>query len=508
MEAFNIKFGKQATAGFLGKLFFYIFGFISTIVFSRNLGPASYGDFALFVTVLNITIIIHTIGLPLSARKFLSYYDDLNYKKNYTIALIKIFLFSFVVTLVILNIVVRYIDLIFNTEIFYHYKNYFLVVLFLLSLKSVLEGISQGIEKNHIYAISEFIFGSLKIVIFLLMIHFAHFAKVSLYHAIFAIIVSSLIAIIIYVQRIIKYFSIKKNKGSQKKNINIYIEIVKYGFVVATTNLLAVIIIQTDKLMIGIFHSSEFVGYYNVGLMLANFTSFLLVAISPIVSTTISNFYSKRQKRKIENFYRYVTKWLILMTLPFSMVLIVFAKEIISNLFGTAFETATDVLIIISISKLFEVLIGPIGFLLVMSGNEKKDMAINSIAIIINIVLNYWLIPQYFLIGAAIATSVSWILIALAKIAIMVKAKQYNILNIQDKLKVLSISIIMLIAIFLLKKIIFDIHIVVKIALISLVAYSISFFTIFIFMDNNEKMLLKNIGKNLITINRIALKQK
>jgi O-antigen/teichoic acid export membrane protein len=88
------------------------------------------------------------------------------------------------------------------------------------------------------------------------------------------------------------------------------------------------------------------------------------------------------------------------------LVFALFPTQILS-VFGDEFKIAAFSLIILSIGKMFSAICGSVGTLLQMSGNQKYFQNVLIAAAILNIILNYILIPEFKLIGAAVASLVS-----------------------------------------------------------------------------------------------------
>ena len=88
------------------------------------------------------------------------------------------------------------------------------------------------------------------------------------------------------------------------------------------------------------------------------------------------------------------------------MIFSIFPEEILA-IFGPEFVTAAYCLILLSLGKMFSAISGSVGTLLQMSGNQIYFQNVLIAAAVLNVVLNYFLIPIYGLIGAAIASMVS-----------------------------------------------------------------------------------------------------
>jgi O-antigen/teichoic acid export membrane protein len=96
-------------------------------------------------------------------------------------------------------------------------------------------------------------------------------------------------------------------------------------------------------------------------------------------------------------------------------VLIIFSKEIM-GIFGPEFKGGWQVLLILGSAYFIIVGTGPLTPVLQMTGKQDIEMVNSLSLLIINIGLNLLLIPAYGMIGGAIATSISLILIKLLRL--------------------------------------------------------------------------------------------
>jgi O-antigen/teichoic acid export membrane protein len=81
----------------------------------------------------------------------------------------------------------------------------------------------------------------------------------------------------------------------------------------------------------------------------------------------------------------------------------------ILKLFGQEFVAGTESLRILCIGQIINASTGSVGLILNMTGHEKYNVMSLSLGTGINLLLNLLLVPQFGLIGAAIAAATSMI---------------------------------------------------------------------------------------------------
>ncbi|MEN2283875.1 oligosaccharide flippase family protein [Algoriphagus sp. SE2] len=163
---------------------------------------------------------------------------------------------------------------------------------------------------------------------------------------------------------------------------------------------------NADAVMLGWLSSAKEVGFYSVAAKLGLMTSFFHMVTVSTLSPKIASLYQLDKIKELELMVQKVTKVLIFIGLASVFVFIVFGKFVL-NLWGSEFQTAYIPLIIITIGQLFNIGTGATGIILIMTGFEKIVGRIVLIFALLNLVLNYLLIPMYGAIGAALATAIT-----------------------------------------------------------------------------------------------------
>tara|TARA_Y100000996_G_scaffold69831_1_gene47135 strand:+ start:801 stop:2306 length:1506 start_codon:yes stop_codon:yes gene_type:complete len=176
-----------------------------------------------------------------------------------------------------------------------------------------------------------------------------------------------------------------------------------------------VIILQTfmhwmDILMLGYFTNATTVGLYHPAARTAGLLQALLMSFISIYAPMISQFHSEKNLIKMNNTYKMVSRWLLLFSIPIAIIFIIFPGNILS-LFGKEYIASADVLIILTIATLLQAVSGAASPTLGMSGFTRVVLFNTIFAFILNFGLNYNLIPNYGINGAAYATLITLIII-------------------------------------------------------------------------------------------------
>jgi len=177
-----------------------------------------------------------------------------------------------------------------------------------------------------------------------------------------------------------------------------------------------IILFQTDRIMIGYFMNSSDIGVYNAAVKVALLAGLVLDSVNAVFSPIISDLYNKNKLKELENLFKISTRWVFTLTLPVTLIMMIFSKEILGSLFGESFVEGWIILVIFSISRLITTSTGSVGFILQMTGKQDVELVNTIVTVIINIGLNIWLIQAYGILGAALGTGISMIVINIVKL--------------------------------------------------------------------------------------------
>jgi len=172
------------------------------------------------------------------------------------------------------------------------------------------------------------------------------------------------------------------------------------------------LLFNIDVLMISWFLPPDQTGLYFAATKIMVLVAFLNFAVGSAFTASYANHYLEDNQEALAKSIRRSAS----LTFYPSLLMItgiVFFKEQLLSLFGPEFETASYIIFPLSIGLICRALVGPGERILMMTGKHYTCGAIYLGTVITDIILNIILIPHYGLLGAAIATSVSFVLMAL-----------------------------------------------------------------------------------------------
>jgi len=161
-----------------------------------------------------------------------------------------------------------------------------------------------------------------------------------------------------------------------------------------------------DIIMLGFMKSDEVVGWYGAAYkiikFLIGFGGFLGAAIFPLMSR-----YHKESIKKLKKLIYYHSKVSVFCGLPMAVGGVILAPKIIRLIYGIGYQESILTFQILLGYVFLAYIMAPSFYLLQVSGKMKYFLNTAIIAAISNICLNIILIPKYSLVGAAVATVIS-----------------------------------------------------------------------------------------------------
>jgi len=142
---------------------------------------------------------------------------------------------------------------------------------------------------------------------------------------------------------------------------------------------------------------------------ISSLISFILLVINAPLAPAIARLYSEQQLVQLQYAITKSARLVFLLSLPVAAFIIIFGGWILM-IFGADFTEGAKALSILATGQLVNITMGSVGIILVMTGHEKTLAISFGVAAIVNLALNFLLIPRWGINGAATATATSMII--------------------------------------------------------------------------------------------------
>ena len=173
-------------------------------------------------------------------------------------------------------------------------------------------------------------------------------------------------------------------------------------------NIALSIYVNSDTTMLGWFSGDYYVGIYALSVKVYTVIKNMISAIYSVTIPRISIYLSENNDEKVRNIYSGICSEIIVILLPASAGLLSISDEIVLLMGGQEYLESSLTLKILSISLVGAILGGLATFCMnIPLGKEKINVEATSLSALINILLNFLMIPVLMHNGAAITTAIS-----------------------------------------------------------------------------------------------------
>lgn len=373
-------------------------GLITIVFLARFLKPELFGLYSLSLSTVGVISIFSDLGIKSAATRYIA---DAMKTENYELAsgylwfLIKLKIFLTSLVAFLLYIIADPIAFIFDKPISVLLKLLSIYLVF-TSFTSLLVGVANAMNDFKADFINYAISGISKLVLTVFLVVLG----LSLLGAIFAVVLSATMAFILILYYILKkYKKIFMNRKKVKSK-----RIIRFIFYTALLSIPAVIFANVDIVMIGYFLNAEDVAYYRAGFSII---SAILSLIS--IPAVLMPIFVKLEGEDFTRAFLRAFKYSSALCIPAALGLVLIAENLLLFAYGEDYHaglSAMQILCLLLISPVFAI------YGSVFSSKEKPELNFYPLmfAMVLNVALNYLIIPNFGISGAAIATVVSNIL--------------------------------------------------------------------------------------------------
>lgn len=165
------------------------------------------------------------------------------------------------------------------------------------------------------------------------------------------------------------------------------------------------IYLNMDTTMLGFMKSDADVGYYNAAVKIKNMLVSIVTSLGAVLLPRVTVYLEKNETDKFEALSKKAIRFVLFASLPMLTYFIVFARQGVLLLSGEEYVNSIFPMQIMMPTLLFIGLTNIMGIqILVPMGHERKVLESTIFGAVIDLVLNFMLIPRYSVVGAAIGT--------------------------------------------------------------------------------------------------------
>lgn len=444
-----ITVAKGASIVFIGMIIGNILGIINQILLGRFLGVVNYGLFSISYSLVTLASILAVFGLMPALPRFIPYHLEKN-ERDVVKSSIRFSALFVLFTSIVIGIIVFYFSDRIATEIFHDARLGILLKIFfiglpLLSLNNIFQATFQGFKAvKYQVILNDITLRLIKITIFIIFIIVGYV----LYGAIASLLIATfIITIISYVLFQKKIFS----DSNQIKKVPIAKSLLSFAWPLSLTGLTFLFITKTDVILLGYYHSPSEVGIYTPALVIALFLSVIGFSFGYIFLPVVSGLFAKRKHQEIKSLFKSSSKWMFLLVFPLLLFILLYPREIITQLYGPEYATGYFALSILAFGISSNMLTGMTGSILIAGGKPTYNLTCEIIAAVTNLSLNLALIPAYGISGAAIGTCTSFFARNVASLFFVYKSQKIHPYN-YKYLRIIACGVVVFLIFYYIKK--------------------------------------------------------
>jgi O-antigen/teichoic acid export membrane protein len=493
-------FVKGSFIVFFGVIISKIATYLYKVIIARNFSPEVYGLFSLAILIFGLFPAIFSLGLQNGILRYISFYrGKKEIKKIQSILRFSLNLLFFVsfIGAALLFFFSNVISInIFHNPGLIPFLQIFAIFIPISVFGGMIHVITIAYEKVGWYSfIGNILSPSIQLIFLVIFIFLGLNVQAIIFSyalGILAILLSALFVCKRYIKEIFPKPDIEK-----KEKLEINKQLFSYSWPIMFLGLAMSLFSLIDSVTIGYFKNASALGLYNAAIPLAVFLTVVPTLFLQLFLPIITKEYSKGNFKIIKDLSKQIGKWIFIINLPITIILVFFPGAVIHLFFGPTYIQAGTTLQFLSIGMFFYSIFLVSENLLSMKGKSKITLFNVLIASIINLVLDILLVPKYGINGAAFSTMLSYLIWGLLSLSMAKKYTSTTPLKL-DMLKIILVSIIP-------TAILFYIRSIIPITILNMIIAGILFvgvyFSIIVLtnsLDKNDLMVIKAIKNKFL----------
>ena len=195
-----------------------------------------------------------------------------------------------------------------------------------------------------------------------------------------------------------------------------------------------------DTILLHQLVNAAAVGYYSIAYKITFALQFIPLAFIASLYPAFASYFSKQDKISLEKVFEKSFVYLALIAIPVTFGVLAIAEPLIIKVYTTQFSASILPLQILIIGLPFLFLNFPLGSLLNACDRQTRNTIHIGVVMVINAILNFILIPRFSYIGAAIASTISTIIMYCLQFYVAKKIIPINNLYLAKKILAIVLS--------------------------------------------------------------------
>jgi O-antigen/teichoic acid export membrane protein len=375
-------------------------GFVTNVVLTRGLGAGAYGIYAYLGVVFSLLGTLTRLGSGKSVMRFLPEYEHQPRKRNATLTLAygTVLVASGFAAAGVYTFAPLLSRLTLDDPLFVDVLRITAVVIPFNTLGALTSEVFRGVERVEYDVFTSSVVHP---VLRLVFVGGAVVLGYALVGAAAGLVVSGVLTVLVALVVLARRTDLGAPARPTRTEAREYY---KFSVPLTLTQLGNVLYSRVDILIVGLLLTGSAVGIYNVAVLLSRFLSLPLKAFNQLFPPVASRLHHGGDHAELESVYGTTTRLIFTLALFPAVAAVVYAPELL-GVFGEEFTRGQPVLLLFVGAQVTNALVGPSGYLLVMSDHQYLALANQVGSGLLNVVLNFVLIDAFGFVGAALATA-------------------------------------------------------------------------------------------------------
>ncbi|QQP69566.1 oligosaccharide flippase family protein [Carnobacterium sp. CS13] len=409
---------KNALYNFLYTGLNLLFPLIVSPYISRTLGASNLGKVNFATSIVSWFLLFATFGTATYGVREVAKQRDNKEKLSKLFSEIVVIngVLSLIVTIIYFVLVININQ--FSKEL----PLYLIMSLSIILNMFAIDWFYQGIEEYKYITIRSAIFKLISLVSIFLFVHEENHYVIYGLVSVLAISLSSILNFV-YSKKFARFSFKGINPFKHIKSLNIFF----------INTLIISIYTNLDQTLLGFFVNTKSVAYMNRSKAITGLAISISTAISNVTLPRAS-YYIDTNKEKFNDLLKIIPKFILWITIPITVGIVVLAPNLMFLLGGEEFIEASVLLQIISLIIIFSPLAGYLqNQILIPTGNEKFGLYAALFSSIVSLILNFTLIPTLGYLGAGFTVVIAELISVTSRYYIVKYKLEYNTVNFWDR---------------------------------------------------------------------------
>ena len=406
------KILKESAIGSLGSYVGIALNYVLLLVITRFLTPTDYGVFALGQTIVNLSLIFVLFGTPKALDRFIPQYQALGELGRIRTLISRVLgwvvLTSLIIT-VLLFLLSPLLATWFSEPELQYVLQRLLLALPAIALVRELSSIFLGFRQIRYRVYFESLFILFLKLLLGVPILLAGFGLMGWLWAFFlASVGGAIMALWMFYREVWRPIQVCPPQAINSRDV------VSYAWPLSFSSVILLVVGQIDSLFLGYYHSAADVGIFRVYIYVVALIGVIKMSFAQIFKPVAAGLVTKGDFQGLSDIYRRVAKWLFQLNLAILLLFMVLGKDILGIMFPSDYLVGLGALLVLLTGRFLNSAFGPEGMLLEALGHTRLSLLNSLVMLGTNFAVDYLLIPQYGILGAAVGAASAMVVGGLA----------------------------------------------------------------------------------------------